>query len=131
MPQGFFLNPAALRELVSQDGRGLVYADTMARAFRVMNEAKRRCPVKSGRLKGSIRIQPMAGGPAGFYVRVGTDVEYAAAVHNGTKPHVITPTNANVLHFQIGGEDVYAMSVHHPGTRGQPFLTDALELARL
>lgn len=35
-----------------------------------------------------------------------------------TKPHAIEPKNASVLHFSIGGEEVFAKSVWHPGTKG-------------
>lgn len=121
---GFLPSATGLSELlVGRDG--LVYRDTLLRATRVMSRAKQLCPVKQGRLRGSIRLNPTIT-PAGFVVQVGTDVEYAAAVHEGTRPHVIVPRNASVLAFQVGGKKVFAMKVNHPGTRGRPFLRDAL-----
>lgn len=48
-------------------------------------------------------------------------------VHNGTKKHVIEPRRRNgYLRFVVGGRVVYAKVVHHPGTKANPFLTDAL-----
>ena len=47
-------------------------------------------------------------------------------LENGTKPHIIEPIDANVLHFQINGEDIFARIVHHPGFRAMPHFTPAL-----
>jgi hypothetical protein len=59
-------------------------------------------------------------------VTVGSDLEYAAMVNDGTKPHVIRPKNAKVLRFNVGGQVVFARVVNHPGTRARPFLDRAL-----
>lgn len=47
-------------------------------------------------------------------------------VHNGTRKHVIRPRRKDYLRFTVGGRVVYAKIVHHPGYRGDPFLTRAL-----
>lgn len=39
----------------------------------------------------------------------------------GTKPHTIQPRTASVLHWTQGGEERFARSVHHPGTRANIF----------
>lgn len=57
---------------------------------------------------------------------VGSDVEYAPYVNDGTRPHVIRPKNAQVLRFRAGGRTVFAKVVQHPGTRPNPFLDRAL-----
>jgi hypothetical protein len=69
---------------------------------------------------------------------VGTDVDYAVMVHDGTRPHIIKPKRAHTLRrssrgvvkpalrFEIGGQVVYARVVHHPGTDPRPFLDRAL-----
>lgn len=49
---------------------------------------------------------------------VGTNVPYAAAMNNGSKPHEIKPRNKNVLFF--GGH--FAKKVKHPGTVARPFM---------
>lgn len=54
------------------------------------------------------------------------DAEYALAVHQGTRPHDITPVRARVLAWQAPGGTQFATRVHHPGTKGRPFLTAAL-----
>lgn len=47
-------------------------------------------------------------------------------LENGTSPHLIEPVVANVLHFQINGEDIFAKRVYHPGTIAQPHFIPAL-----
>lgn len=57
---------------------------------------------------------------------IGSDVEYAAFVNDGTRPHIIRPRTKQALRFVIGGRVVFAKVVHHPGTRARPFLDKAL-----
>lgn len=57
------------------------------------------------------------------------NTKYALAVHEGTKPHIIRARKGKALKFDVGGRTVYATSVRHPGTRPQPFLSDALRFA--
>lgn len=47
------------------------------------------------------------------------DVKYAAIHEFGgqTPPHDILPTKAQALAFMIGGEQVFAKIVHHPGSK--------------
>ncbi len=47
-------------------------------------------------------------------------------LENGTKPHIIEPIDAKVLHFEINGEDIFAKIVHHPGFKSRPHFTPAL-----
>lgn len=93
----------------------------------MVNRAKVLAPVRTGRLRSSIRADP----PRIFSLRgsvtVGSDLEYAAFVNDGTAPHVIRPRRAQVLRFNVGGRVVYARVVNHPGTRGTKFLDKALQ----
>lgn len=57
---------------------------------------------------------------------IGSDVEYAEMVHDGTRPHIIRPRRKRALRFRVGGRVVYAKFVRHPGTRARPFLDRAL-----
>lgn len=52
-------------------------------------------------------------------VAAGRDVPYAAIHEYGgqTRPHIIEPKNAEALHFYIGGKEVFAKLVNHPGSR--------------
>ena len=92
----------------------------------VVNRARILAPVRTGRLRSSIRAEA----PRFFSLRgsvtVGSDLEYAAYVNDGTRPHIIRPRSKQVLRFNVGGRVVYARVVNHPGTRGTKFLDKAL-----
>ena len=64
-------------------------------AFAARTFARRRAPVDTGRLKGSINVRQVS--PLEF--TIGTNVAYAAHVEFGTKPHVIRPRKKKILHF--------------------------------
>lgn len=95
-------------------------------ARQVVNRAKVLVPVDTGRLRSSIRVERRSF--FGFRSRwiIGSDVEYAEMVHDGTRPHIIRPRRARALRFRMGGRIVYAKFVRHPGTRARPFLDRAL-----
>ena len=57
-------------------------------------------------------------------IAVGTDVPYAHFVTDGTRPHLIYPSAKRALAWP--GAAHPSKVVHHPGYRGNPFLTDAL-----
>jgi hypothetical protein len=44
-----------------------------------------------------------------------------------TKAHIIQPKNAKALHFFMGGNEVFATRVHHPGTKGHHYWKEADE----
>jgi len=92
----------------------------------VVNRAKILCPVDTGRLRASIKGQAQRTWTLRPQFVVGSNVDYAEYVHDGTRPHVIRPRNARALRFVVGGQVVYARVVHHPGTRAKPFLDRAL-----
>lgn len=108
--------------LTSESGLvGDYMSDLGAKVERV---AKVYAPVSSGRLRGAIAWRWSGNG---LEVEVVANTSYALAVHKGTKPHVITPNRAKVLRFPAkGGGVVFTNRVNHPGTKGVPFLTDAL-----
>ncbi|MFE3169329.1 HK97 gp10 family phage protein [Streptomyces sp. NPDC059224] len=91
----------------------------------VQNEARRRAPVDTGRLRSSIVSRTEGGGRSLGYV-VGSNVNYAAAVEYGTAPHVIVPKNRKALYWPGAAHPV--AKVNHPGTAAQPFLRPAIEL---
>lgn len=110
---------------------GPVVRDLVRRGLNVESRAKQLCPVDTGRLRSSITTEVAISGGGIPVVRVGTNVDYAEAVHEGTRPHVIVPRNASVLRFPSrGGAIVFTRRVNHPGTRGVPFLRNALDAAR-
>lgn len=108
-----------------------VIRDASARELRtagrqVVNRAKVLAPVDTGRMRASIEGQLNRTWTLRPRFTVGSNVEYAPYVHDGTRPHVIRPRNAQALRFQVGGRVVYARVVNHPGTRARPFLDRAL-----
>lgn len=63
--------------------------------------------------------------------RVGTDVEYARPIHDGSKPHIIAPRRVRGLKFYwpagiagltVGRVVCFKGKVHHPGNRANRFL---------
>ena len=91
----------------------------------MVNRAKVLAPVRTGRLRSSIRAEEPRIFSLRGSVKVGSDLEYAAFVNDGTRPHIIRPRRAQVLRFTVGGRTVFAKVVHHPGTRARPFLDQA------
>jgi hypothetical protein len=85
------------------------------------------CPVDTGTLRNSIR-EHVDISQRRIVAYVGSDVEYARYVHDGTRPHLIRPRRpGGVLRFTVGTEVVFTTLVRHPGTRAQPFLRRAVQ----
>lgn len=108
-------------------------SDDVARAVErtrldVQNEARRRAPVDTGRLRSSIVSRAEGSGREVGYV-IGSNVNYAAAVEYGTSPHVIKPKNKRALYWPGAAHPV--AQVNHPGTRAQPFLRPAIEMTEI
>lgn len=120
-----------------------VIRDASARELRtagrqVVNRAKVLAPVDTGRLRASIEGSLNRTWTLRPRFTVGSNVEYAEMVHDGTRPHVIRPKRAHTLRrssrgvvkpalrFVVNGRVVYARVVHHPGTLPRPFLDRAL-----
>jgi hypothetical protein len=96
----------------------------------INTQAKANVPVRTGALGRSGEELPQTYRP--FRVSGGVkfgggaeDVDYAAAVHEGTRAHVIRARGASALHFFMGSREVFAKSVFHPGTKARPFLRNA------
>ena len=85
--------------------------------FKVEDEAKKAAPVDSGYYRNNI----------GFDGRnkVIANADYSADLEYGTKPHVIEPKTAKVLHFKSDGEDVFTKRVKHPGTKPLAIMRNA------
>ncbi len=95
---------------------------------RIVAEAQRRVPVRSGFLRSTIQEEPATGsGRNAVTGGVIATAPYARFVHDGTRPHLIVPRRSSVLVFEIGGRTVFTKRVHHPGTRPNPFIRDAME----
>lgn len=82
----------------------------------------------TGRLRASIRIEARRTLTLRSVYTIGSDVEYAGFVNDGTRRHFIRPKNGQYLRFRgRGGGWVFAKIVDHPGTKPRPFLDDALK----
>ena len=125
------INKAQVNALV-RGPNGAVAKDMLRRGRNVANAAKRLAPVDTGRLRADISVGVVADSVTPV-VRVGNSVNYALAVHEGTGIYgptgrPIRPRRAKVLRFKSkGGKVVFARQVR--GTRGRPYLRDALPAA--
>lgn len=124
---------AAMRQLLTGP-RGGLNRELQRRARRVEAEAKRLCPVRTGKLRSTIRTV-RGTGPEGPYADItagNTSTPYLGYVMRGTPPHVIRARRAQALSFvwpKAGGR-VFFVSVNHPGTQPNDFLSKALRVAR-
>lgn len=115
------LDQAALHQVGMERARMLVNKITR----QTLNRSAVLCPVDTGRLRASGSMQIAERGSA-VVGQVEYTADYAAAVHNGTRPHVIVPRRGRYLRFQVGDRTVYARRVNHPGTPARPYLATAL-----
>lgn len=131
------ISPRALNTFM-RSRQGPVARELLRRGLRVEADAKRRVKVDQGRLRNSIThefVEGTYGGMRVLIMRIGTNVEYARMVHDGTGiygPHKspIVPTHARVLRFKVrDGTIVYRLSVS--GQKPNPFLADAMDAARI
>lgn len=118
----------ALAELPDKIERNIVRSALRAAAKVTAEEAKRRVPVRRGKLRDSIRVSTrlVKGKPTATVTAGGTKKGapfYAHLVEFGAKAHFIKPKKAKSL-FIAG---VFREGVDHPGARKQPFLRPALD----
>lgn len=114
-----------------------VARDLLKRGVRVQAMARKRAPAKTGRLRTSIELATqnrVVLGVNTFAIIIGSNLDWAAWVHNGTGiygPHRarITPTGGKILVF-IGRRGRYVHVESVAGQRPKPFLKQALRAAR-
>ncbi len=92
-------------------------------ATEVWGNIREEAPVDHGRLAGSFQLDQVDD----LSYRIWSGVEYALAVHEGTKPHVIEPKNKKALYWDGARHPV--RRVMHPGTPGNPYAERAIEQA--
>lgn len=106
---------------VEKDVEGIVYAN----GLEIVADAKKRAPVDLGDLKQSIASIKVDNKTVKILANATGNAPYAAHVEYGTKAHEIKPKKGKALKFKVGGKDVFAKSVKHPGTKKQPFFFPA------
>ena len=79
-------------------------------------------------LENSVVTQVTGDGLQGRVVLAQNRAPYAAAVHNGSRPHRIEPKSKKALHWIAGGNEFFSSKgINHPGYKGDPFLFDSLK----
>jgi hypothetical protein len=92
---------------------------------RVLNRATVLTPVDTGRLRAGNQMRVSTSGTRALG-EVFNNTEYAEAVHDGTRSHVIVPRRKKALRFVVDGEVVFARKVTIPARKGRPWLSRAL-----
>lgn len=130
--QGYEALQERLKRLGHMDGRLMTLLLVQAE-----REAKLRARRKTGNMSRSIGHEQTSDTSGRLYARA----NYAGYVERGTQPHVITPRVAAVLAWpgsgmarltgsaRVGASMVFAMRVHHPGTRPHPFIEPGAKAA--
>jgi hypothetical protein len=123
------IDQAALRRKLN-DPQGAFARDLMRKGNQVRNEALPLVPVDENRLRGDIHVELQQDERGNLAVWVGSRLRYAAAVHNGTRPHF--PPVAALLGWvkrhgmPPGAAYAIARKIGEVGTEAHPFLTTAL-----
>jgi len=128
-------------EKLTRGTTGAVGRMMAGKGERVAQGMKRRAPVSPdgshGRPSGYMRSKvgwELHRDLIGLYVDIGTSARtpdgapYPLYVEFGTRPHVIRPKRpGGMLRWEDQTGVHYALKVHHPGTRPQPFMRPALD----
>lgn len=122
--------------------------DLRVRANRVLNEARRRAPVDTGRLRGSLAVTFSAGPRGEPVARIGSNLPYAIYVHEGTgvygpKHSLIYPVKGRFMRWPAinnsgsgnrrysgGRTQMFIFAKSTRGMPGRPFLLQALDAAK-
>lgn len=137
------LNQAEIRRILTSPS-GPVAKALLVRGYRVQALAKKNLGggtgtgpkrIDTGRLRSSIAVE-LRRGPRGLLVRIGTNVEYAIFVHEGTgiygkNARPIKPKTKRYLRFKVKGSKRYTYATQVKGMKGNPFLVKALPAARI
>lgn len=110
--------------------RGTLGRYMRKRATWMTTAAKGQAGKKTGALIRSIKIMHSRGSLGQFFT-IGSNLSYALVHHQGSRPHIITPNDANILRFTAGGRVVYTHKVNHPGTRPNRYLSDQLWMVKI
>lgn len=124
------LKPAEFKKFTTAPGKPF-HRHTKRLTLRVQAGAKRRAPVRKGRLRSSISatVYSYPTGPVG---RVSTHVNYAWFIMKGTgvygpKHAPIYPKRAKFLKFKPKGRSKYVYVRSVKGIKPNPFLRNALD----
>jgi HK97 gp10 family phage protein len=103
------------------------YARALERSARkIEGDAKRSVPVNKQGGGGTLRQSISSRMQGKTSAIVESRAKYSAYVDQGTRPHTIIAVNRKVLANRRTGQ-IFGRRVNHPGTRKQPFFTDAVQ----
>jgi HK97 gp10 family phage protein len=119
----------AMKQLSDKLARNVLRAALRAGSKEIAEEAKRLVPVKTGRLRDTIRVtsRNIKGVPTAKVVAGGASkgkrkgAFYAPMIEFGTSAHIIRGRAGNALRFN----GVKVFEVQHPGSQKKPFMRPA------
>jgi hypothetical protein len=117
----FVPDPAEFRRF-RQDKNKPIGKDLYKRGLRLQQLARTTVPKRSGALASSIAVRYSRGGTNPF-VTIGSKLDYAYWVHEGTRPHNIRVNRDRLMRFTVRGRVIYATTVNHPGSRPTHYLS--------
>lgn len=112
------------KEFPQAAAKALLKAGQMVEA-----DAKARCPSKDGTLRASITTEAHTDNANDVYVIVGTNVEYAPYVHQGTGLYAVNGDGRKEVPWHYKDPKTGEWR-HTKGQHPQPFLRDAAESQR-
>jgi hypothetical protein len=118
--------------VVRIDATGIAHADALVSRIvanavdGIAQDARRRVPVDTGELLGSIEGHQLSR----THGRVSVGTDHWAPTEYGSKPHIIRAHGPYSLHNTETG-DYFGRVVHHPGTPAQPFMRPAAFTKRI
>lgn len=95
----------------------------IAERLRDKSTKQGRIPFFTGDLRKSIQTELIGNGRA----MVGSNLNYARAVHDGRPAITIKPKRKKKLRFTVGGKTVFADQVHQPARKGKPFIREGAQ----
>jgi len=120
------IDGAEVEKIVSSD-QGPTFRYLFRKGQDVQDRARVQVGKRTGRLEQSI-VKRFGHIDGDLEVLIGSDLDYARLHHDGTREHEIFAKNGRGLSFYWpkAGRFVVFRSVHHPGTRPNPYLADPL-----
>ena len=114
-------------EYVFNSWDGPVGRHIRSRSERLAELARSTAGIRTGRLKAAIGTDYSGE----LTAKIGVNPHlpdsdrhgYAYYHHEGTLPHLISARRAKALRFLAAGMPIFRYSVHHPGTKPNPYLT--------
>lgn len=123
------IDQASLRRLLNSP-QGPMAGELLRAGNRIRNEALPLVPVDENRLRADVHVELSADPAGNLSAWVGSRLKYAAAVHNGSRPHF--PPVAALLGWvrrhgmPPGAAYAIAQKIGRDGAPPHPFLTTAL-----